>query len=189
MLIDPCPNPNKKMSIPELEAFILFSIAVAGKNAKYISKAIVNFLSFMPDKSPFKSVRKMIEENCLLTNLKNARIGNYNKNYFAFVKIAESGIDLKKCTLNDLLEFPGIGNKTARFFLLHTRKNEQYAVLDTHILKYLRERGINAPRSTPQGKKKYKELEEIVLGICKLQNLSPLQFDSIVWKDGSGNNG
>jgi thermostable 8-oxoguanine DNA glycosylase len=90
--------------------------------------------------------------------------------------------------LDDLLAIHGVGNKTARFFLLHTRGGD-YAVLDTHILAWLRENGVeDAPKNTPTNTQKYKELEKKFryLSRVKFPYLSDAQIDLLIWSDQSG---
>ena len=96
-------------------------------------------------------------------------------------------LDLETCTLDDLLAIHGVGNKTARFFLLHTRGGD-YAVLDTHILSLMRSHGVpDAPKNTPTNTKKYKELEKQFRLLSRLNfpYLSDAQIDLLIWSDQS----
>jgi thermostable 8-oxoguanine DNA glycosylase len=81
----------------------------------------------------------------------------------------------------------GVGPKTARFFILHTRPNQTMAVLDTHILKYLRDKGHTTQKVTPPAGKKYDELEQIVIAEAKASGMSQPDFDLHIWKTYSGN--
>lgn len=98
-------------------------------------------------------------------------------------------LDLASCTLDDLLSIHGVGNKTARFFLLHTREGCDYAVLDTHILAWLRNRGIpDVPKSTPSNGKDYRRLEKTFRYLSRLAYpfLSDAEIDLLVWSEQSG---
>jgi thermostable 8-oxoguanine DNA glycosylase len=53
-------------------------------------------------------------------------------------------------------------------------------VLDVHILKYLRSQGFEAPKQTPSGKK-YLELEKNFLELAKKNNMTPADFDLMLW--------
>ena len=88
--------------------------------------------------------------------------------------------------MEDLEAIPGIGPKTSRFFLLHTRPNQEIAVLDTWILKYLKNAGYNAPKATPSGKK-YLELEKNFLFEARKNNMKPADFDIYIWRNFRGN--
>ena len=62
-------DPNNPPQLPsasrhELEEFMLFSIAVAGKNAKVTAKALDRFLHSLPEYprlTPFESIRLMVQ--------------------------------------------------------------------------------------------------------------------------------
>ncbi len=76
----------------------------------------------------------------------------------------------------------GIGMKTSRCFLIHSRKNVQYAGIDTHMLKNLRAHGIEGvPKTTPTSKKLYRRLELEVLRLSKEAGMSPAEYDLNVW--------
>jgi thermostable 8-oxoguanine DNA glycosylase len=167
------------ISDTELERFLLFSIAVAGKTAWMIEKAMDAFLG--DAKQPFAEVRRLVKQRRLRSRLKQARMGQYAKITRGFKEVAFSGLDLRTCTPDDLMTIHGIGPKTARFFLLYTRKDARYAVLDTHILAFLREAGHKVPKTTPQGAKRYAELEALVLKIADEQGVRPADFDTAIW--------
>jgi len=82
----------------------------------------------------------------------------------------------------ELEQIPGVGPKTARFFVLHSQPNARGAALGTHILKVLKASGIpNVPKSTPSGKE-YDRLERAYLEICNVHNVNPAQFDLAIWR-------
>ena len=54
------------------------------------------------------------------------------------------------------------------------------AALDTHILSWLRERGHDAPKSTPTGAK-YAELEQVFLGYCAAAGRGVAEMDLEIW--------
>jgi len=92
---------------------------------------------------------------------------------------------LRRCTVHDLEAVYGVGPKTARFFLTHSRPDQNFAVLDTHILRWMR---VNvdayAPRATPSGKR-YAEVEQDFLAYCAERNVSPAELDLQIWSEGS----
>ena len=106
----------------------------------------------------------------------------YKRIYRAFVELIESGIDLKTCTVEELESIYGIGPKTARFIIMHSRPNQRLATLDTHILRWMRDQGIDAPKATPQSQKIYKKLEDKFLTLCDNCAILPSQLDLKIWK-------
>jgi endonuclease III len=95
-------------------------------------------------------------------------------------EVVHKNLDLKTCSAADLESTFGIGMKTARCFIIHSRKDAQYAGLDTHMLKHLKSLGYNTPKSTPT-RKKYLTLEKIVLSLAKNEGKTPADFDLAVW--------
>ncbi len=54
--------------------------------------------------------------------------------------------------------------------------------LDTHLLKWLRAQGYDAPKSTPPAGPKYAALEEAFVREAHLRNVSVRELDTQVWK-------
>ena len=112
--------------------------------------------------------------------LKKHGVGCYTHKARTIYELVHSGLGLDTCTAEELEKIYGIGMKTSRCFILHSREGAQYAGLDTHILKFLRAEGYDAPKSTPP-KKKYLELEKIFLKIAKNKKKLPADLDLEVW--------
>lgn len=183
----------------ELEELLLFCIAVAGKSSKHIEKALDKFLNLRFNLNratplrPFKFIRFMNKftkvtgcKDILKNRIINSGLGQHNKLTKSFTEISESGLDLRKCSVNDLMQIHGIGPKTARFFITSSRPNQKVAILDTHILKYISKHKENVPKSTPSGKK-YIELEKWFLNHCEeigIENIA--EFDLQIWRQYSG---
>lgn len=189
-MIDPTKITNYNLSKTKLEETILFWVCAAGKNGVTASICLERLLSswkpianaFYPDPSPFEIVRTINESVDLPTVMKTCGIGCYNAKAKTFVALVESNLNLKKCSVADLEAIPGIGPKTARCFLIHSRKNQQYAGLDTHVLKFLRDKGHPVPKTTPTGKK-YRELEIIFLEYANKSGMNVADFDLSIWND------
>jgi endonuclease III len=168
----------------ELQSFWLFSMFVAGKNSDYASKCLARLLN--KDVLPFEYLQNLGEvgiHNALVAS----RIGQYNRLTKAILD--SLNLDLRNCSLEDLLQIRGVGPKTARFFLLHTRQNCECAVLDTHILAWMRDNGVDdAPESTPQNQKLYQQLEKQFLFLAKhnFPHMSVAQIDLMIWMKQSG---
>jgi thermostable 8-oxoguanine DNA glycosylase len=184
-MIDPTQVGFYNADTNKLEEYLLFCIVVAGKTAKTQSEALEKFLmtwQLADGLSPFEKIEWMINRNYLLNTLKYSKLGQYTKLEKSFSDLVNSGIDLRTCTAEDLQKIHGIGFKTARFFLVYTRKDCQYAILDTHLLKFMRDvLKVDAPLSTPS-KKKYLELEKIFLDYVKSTGKTVQEVDLDIWK-------
>lgn len=168
----------------ELEEFWLFCLAVAGKTANTIAYQLDNFLP-KNGKTPFENIRHMIETDTLLSELQRARLGQYSKLTRAYTESLE--LDLKNATIDELEQIHGVGPKTSRFFVLHSRANvSDCAVLDTHVLWYLNLVGYpDIPKATPGNRKRYRELEKLFLQEFDMQEqfTSLADFDLALWKE------
>jgi thermostable 8-oxoguanine DNA glycosylase len=168
----------------ELEELILFLIAVAGKNANTTARMIEEF--WIPTISPFETVRLWAEqgEEKFKAKLKKIGFGCQSRLVKAFTEIANSNLDLKTCSRDDLLKIHGIGMKSANCFLSWTRKGTKLAMLDTHLMKFIRnELGYkDAPKSTPSSNKQYDKWEKIYLDHCAKKKVDPTEYDLKIWK-------
>lgn len=189
LLIDPQNITDFNRSQFQLELFVLWAVAVAGKTAKQISKALDNFLDGYKG-SPFQRIRTMIDEGTLDQRIKDSKLGKHRVLNRAFADLATSGIDLRTCSALDLEKFCGIGLKTSRFFLLHSRENAEIAALDTHILSYMRnEMNIDAPKVTPSSTKTYQHLERCFIAQARKLNMTVADLDLAVWNKYSSKSG
>lgn len=191
-MVNPYNITNFNRSKAELEEFLLFCIVVAGKTAYIQAQKLEEFLTsihnrlMLPDNvSPFQLIRSANDHGILLQEIHKAKLGQYKKINSSFIYIAEHKYDLDNMT-PELLEYiPGVGMKTSRFFLLHSDINykDTIAILDTHILKFMRENIDNsAPKSTPTNSNKYKYWEDKFLLWCEENNRDAAEFDLEVWK-------
>ena len=80
----------------------------------------------------------------------------------------------------------GIGFKTSRGFVVHSRKNSNYAVIDRHILKYLNGLGYSLPYNTPSNVKLYVKIEQLFLSLIPF-GFTAAEFDLVTWNVYSGN--
>ena len=170
----------------DLELFAVFAVCVAGKNAQQTAdKVNDNFRDVAtPTKqlTPFEAIKNLVNIKVFVAYLKMAKMGQYRRIYRAVRDLAESGIDLKTCTVEELEAIHGSGPKTSRFIIMHSRPNQRLATLDTHILRWMRDQGIETPKATPQSKKLYKELEQKFLTLCDKCAILPSQLDLKIWK-------
>lgn len=186
-MIDPYNITNYNMIDAELEEVLLFWVCAAGKTAVISARSLEIFLTSITynDISPFEAIRIVCSNDVIsLPNaLKTFGIGCYNNKARTMRELAFSGLDLKTCISDDLEEVFGIGMKTARCFLIHSREGVQHAGLDTHVLKFLKMKGHDVPKSTPNNRKKYKELEQLFLGYANESGKPIAEFDLDVWRN------
>jgi len=174
-----------------LEEHILFWVAAAGKNGITASRCVYKFLrsiGAMEPVTPFQAIYAWAHSDAvnpkvnssLPDMMKKAGIGCYNSKAQTFAELALSDINLRTCTVSDLESIHGIGKKTSRCFLLHSRENARVAGLDVHMLKHLKALGHKVPKSTPTGKR-YLTLEKIVLMLADEAGMTPAEYDLHVW--------
>jgi len=184
-VVNPLKFTNFNLSQAGLQEYILFAIAVAGKPAVRTAKLLDQFLG--NTSLPFELIKSYKTEEKLREKIKSMGFGCHTLKAKGFWWIANSGLDLKTCSVGELEKCPGIGMKSSRFFAMHTRKEEcGVACLDTHILHYLRDQGFpDVPKSTPT-KKAYLRIERFYLDLCRALNKHPVHFDLEIWNKYSG---
>jgi len=191
-MIDPNNITKFSQTKEELEEVLLFWICVAGKTAAVISKSLDRFLKSIDNyegNTPFEKIKSFGYDN-LPERLKECGIGCYSLKAKSIWILVNSDLDLRTCTLEELEDIYGIGRKTSRCFLMHSRENARCAGLDTHILKYLRGKGYNVPISTPGSKRQYLEIEKLFLKYADRSEKSIAKFDLDIWKEyANGNKG
>lgn len=183
----------------ELQELILFLIAVAGKNADTTARMLDKLLSIYPSAklSPFDRVKAITTGrvpgraaiyiptwDTFEELLKRCGFGCQTRLARAFTEVANSGLNLKTCSLDDLMSIHGIGRKSASCFLAWTRPKVKVAMLDVHLMKYIRnEMGhADAPKATPSSKKQYDYYEKLYLDHCKKLKKDPTSYDLEIWK-------
>ena len=170
----------------DLELFAIFAVCVAGKKAQQTADKVNDHFrdTETPTKrlTPFETIKSLIKIRVFGAYLQMAKVGQYKRIYRALRDLAESGIDLKTCTVEDLEAIHGIGPKTSRFIVMHSRPKQRLATLDTHILRWMRDQGIETPKATPQSRKLYQKLEQKFLTLCDKCAILPSQLDLKIWK-------
>lgn len=184
-VIDPKKITNYDRTDYELELFWLFCLFVAGKNSDVASNKLSQLLSnITPWQTPFEYLKELDVFNTLVS----IKSGQYNRLSRA---ISESlTLDLRNCDLEDLTKIHGVGPKTARFFLLHTRPSCNYAVLDTHILTWIRNHPEYnfAPKDTPQNTTEYEKWSHIAIELMNqaYPGMTLADIDLLIWTEISG---
>lgn len=175
----------------ELQEFLLFCVLVHGKSAKIQAVKLEHFLSYLAhitgESLPFVMVdiaRNMEDEETGETLLSQAMrkfgLGQYGR----LTQCIDDLLllpELGQVSVEQLEQCFAIGPKTARFFVVHSRPDQSHAILDCHILKWLRGKGIDTPKNTPQGKW-YAHFEKIFLTFVVASGKSVAEFDLDIWK-------
>lgn len=189
-MIDPLRITQYDRTQSDLEEFAIFTVLVAGKNSDSTARLVSRLLHNAPldDETPIECLRRLDGLGSLHNYLVAHRVGQYGRILGALRGLFP--LDLRTCTLDDLLAVPGIGPKTARFFLLHTRRDCDCAVLDTHVLRWMREACMvsEAPRSTPPEGPVYRKLERLALALMHgyYPECTPAEADLRIWTLMSG---
>ena len=182
-LVDPADITKYDCTPSELQLRILFWVCAAGKTAVTAASALSGMLtrySTHKNRAPFKIISNNIAGFNLWRVMRDHGIGCFNAKAITFGQLASSKLNLRTCTVQDLESIQGIGPKTARCFLMHSRPDQRLAGLDTHMLKHLRSVGIDTPASTPTGRR-YLELEQEVLRLADEAEMTPAEFDLSIW--------
>jgi len=172
----------------DLQRFLIFCICVAGKNARTVDQKVCEFLKpcELRKETPFEFLRYLVSIDRLPFALAKVKMGKYKLLERSFTYLVEKDLDLRSCTVEQLEMVPGIGPKTARFFLMYTRKGFKGAVLDTHVLQHLVACGFDkVPKQTPQSPKVYRKWEEVVLKLAAANGADPADYDNQIWRSRS----
>jgi thermostable 8-oxoguanine DNA glycosylase len=185
-VIDP-QNIVRNYTDEELQELLIFCVCVAGKSAATIAPRVDKLFKFLQVHTggdcPLDYSYALPLD--LWSVLQDLGIGCYRMKATAIKEVAElisyNELNLRTCTVEELEAIHGIGPKTAKAFIMWSRPNEQHAILDTHILKWMKEQGIeNVPKSTPTGKN-YARLEQEFLSRVP-DGMTPAEFDLQIWK-------
>ena len=186
-MVNPNDITNYNLDQYQLEESLIFWICVAGKTARIIAPRLETFFRDMHEalgfieRRPFEIIQQIPEQFLALKFKQYAIVpNNYKARYIKAV--AHSGLDLKNCTLWDLIKLPGIKYKTASCFLLHSRREIKLAGLDTHVLKFMRALGYDVPKHTPSSRKRYEQISDQFLRLAELCKRSPADLDLLIWR-------
>ena len=184
-MIDASNITDYNLNYEELEGRIIFWILAAGKNgtraADITNRMLSRWKEKRPELTPFEVI-KQFKQDSVIELCKIYATGCYNTKGRSLYEIANSGLNLRTCSAEELEGIYGIGMKTARCFIIHSREGARYAGLDTHMLKHLASLGYEVPKSTPSSKKLYLQLEKEVLKLADKEELSAAQYDLVVWR-------
>jgi thermostable 8-oxoguanine DNA glycosylase len=185
-MINPAEVTNYNRTQSELQEFLLFCINVAGKKSAVEAPKLEVFLERAKDisdtDSPFDALRALEKAGRLQEVLHWASISPYKQRYNSYKDVLALG-DLQAVTLARLMQVRGVGLKTARFFLSHSREDFDEPMLDTHILRFLRDQGYrDAPKSTPQNQGIYNYYSNVFKMFARTLGKSVTDLDLEIWK-------
>lgn len=189
LIPDPTRITDFEQSDNQLEMSLVFWVLVAGKTAHVVVRQmetlIQDFFSGVGVGGGTEaSILNAIASYSLPSiqaKLQRAGIGCWKLKADALFELSRSSLNLRTCSVQDLESIRGIGPKTARCFVLHSRRDARVAGLDTHILRYCAESGYRVPRTTPGSRASYARVEAIVLDLADQHNMTPAEFDLWVW--------
>jgi hypothetical protein len=184
-MIDPTTITNFNRTLAEQEEFLVFAVCVAGKKATQMAPKVHVFCG--QDRSspsrPFEFLRIKDSAGKLRVWLEECKIGNYTVKEKCIRAMIWNPLFPDWANVHDLETLPGIGPKTARFFILHSRPNQRFACLDVHILRELRDLGYkNIPKQSPSNANTYARIEKIFLAEADKRGKSPANYDLEIWK-------
>ena len=167
----------------QLEELLLFCLAVAGKKASMIAKKLEALLGGRDaGETPFSYVARLDACGELEASLRAVGMGKYRVLCRAYPEVARRFAGrLEEVSAVELETVVGIGPKTARYFLLHSRRDPgAIAVIDTHVMKYLRHIGHEVPARLPT-RSQYPRLEALMIAAASASGMSMADFDLAVW--------
>lgn len=187
-MIDPTRITQFDRTDDELQEFLLFCVAVAGKRSDSVAPKVHELVSRVGP----QPLHRLRENRAAVPDLlRSIGIAPYERTIPAVCGVLD--LDPRTCTLEELVAVRGVGPKTARMFLLHSRPEQDWVVLDVHILRWLRGvcRMRRIPRSTPSGcASTYCRIEDKARR--KVRELFPAmsfaEFDLNTWRLMSGRN-
>jgi thermostable 8-oxoguanine DNA glycosylase len=186
-MIDPKKVTDYNRNETQLQEFLLYCVCVAGKKSEIETRKLDKFLG---GASPFKLIRKLLKSSSviwkdgLMEHLSKNKVAPYKQRYNSFKDAVTLLPDnLSEVTLDRLQQVRGISTKTSRFFLTHSREDFDEPVLDTHILRYLKDVGHDVPSSTPQNPNVYGKVASLFKKEADLAEMSVTDFDLKVWTE------
>lgn len=188
-MIDPLHVTDFDRSDAELQEFFLYAVLVANKNSDRIARGLDFILrQGEPGDTPFETIKRMVLDGSMTLRLTQAKTGEYTRRLTSMAQVAAGMVpNLRNATPDDLEMIHGVGKKTSRFFIMHTRRNTKHAAIDTHILKFLRDMGVeDVPDKTPVNDAEYRRLELAFLAEVEHTNTDAATLDLELWTLYSG---
>lgn len=190
MIIDPQKPYYFEACNSTLQAFLVFGIMVAGKPADRTARLVDELFDMYGASTPFRKLKYLIDTEQLDSHLRYLKVGKYTLMNKSFRYLVNNHIstDLRHISFGELVDVPGVGLKTSRYFKLYTDKHSMGLPIDTHLLSYLRDIGYDAPKTTPSSRGIYLYYEDELIKIFQSSGFKRLyNFDLAIWKAYSQN--
>lgn len=181
-MIDPCKVTDFNRNRSQLEEYLCFCICVAGNNAQTTARGLDGFLKFAHEKfqisewEPFEAISRFKTADEVRWLLKEYGIGKHDNKSKGLHFQACVDVDLATVTREELIEYPGIGMKTASYFILHSRPDMRMACYDRHVCRWM---GIDIPKNP----KEYLNQEPKFLKKADEMKLTCAELDIKIWVD------
>lgn len=157
------------------QVFLIFGILVAGKTSGFGVEKTRALLDALPGSSrslPFRRI--LLAYYGLEGLLREIRTGRYGLLAVTFRETART-INVDKCTIANLQSVPGIGPKTANYFMMYGRGDRTCAAIDTHMKKFLRECGCKVGSD-------YMAMQRAFVRRAEALKLAPMELDAYIWQ-------
>jgi hypothetical protein len=219
-MIDPHNITDYNRNDWDLQEFFFFAVAVAGKKSETTARKVQNLtdhISEMLVENPYYEKHRpetgIIHYLVGINDIQNAGLNLLKAHKFGKYKQWEQFLEwwsqmlrymdgaclsdwLREASVRDLEQIPSVGKKTSRFFKLHSDPEADCVPLDTHILKFVRDKvgdmGRYIPKTTPTSIHTYANIEGIAkvymgnyMEENKLQTLA--QADLEIWRGYASN--
>ena len=166
----------------------IHAILVAGKSAKFGTSKITILKKFAcnMDLTMEDYLFKLWNEDKLIDKLKEIKTGKYQLLGKTFDYLFKNKLNIfSNLDTTELEKIPGIGMKSSRFLksLVESNHND-FAILDVHILKWMKTLDLNLeikiPSSTPN-KKEYLILEKVFIAEANKRGKTSFELDREIW--------
>ena len=204
-MIDPEKITDFERDEAGLQEFLLFALFAVHTNADVAANALATLLKRAGSKKaePFKALKQL--RQLLDTKNEESRPGvkadlqailsecglrYHGMRAEAILKLTDkmvldqhgfSAPMLWQLKRSDLIQWHGIGMKTASFFLIHSQYDAEVACLDVHIMRYLRQRHEDAPTDPWKSKAVYEKWERVFLDHATELDYHPAELDILIW--------
>jgi len=179
-LIDPNTVTNYSRTQDELEEFFIFAVFVCGKKSHPTAAGLERLLRRSRAKSPMRKIRSLLRGGWD-EHLSTSGLGQFQRTRRCFTELMANNLCLVTSPVAEIENLFGVGQKTARFFALHSRPDQQVAALDRWIRRWLLNKGENVNPDKYPTPRQYLQEEQIFLKWAKKLGKTPAELDLELW--------
>lgn len=193
LTIHPCRITRFDRTPAQFEAFVLFAYFVAGYQSSTVAPRLNRFLAanVRDGETPFRAVARLAAAGTLAAQLAAFGLHGQIKRrtiglpQLAALNVADFATVDPAALIARLETVHGMGAKSSRFVLLHSRPDVRCAVLDRHILRFLAAAGHKVPKKfkTPKSTRQYARLEAAFLAAAHERRMTPAALDLALWTE------